>query len=227
MKRRFLSIFLILIISMFGMTSCNVIKDKVYEATGSEYFDFIEREDGNYSLTAKAGATLPEKIKFPSEYNGKPVVEIEASAFKNNTTITEVIIPTGYESIGAEAFAYCTNLSVVNIGQYGGVSSRKTTIKTSAFEGCSVLATVTLGDCVEVVRSYAFYKTMITSLSSRGLVQIGYCSFGDCASLKSFYVPASLIDIDEGAFEGSNNVKFSVSDSNSVYKVEDGKLVRK
>ncbi len=226
MKRRFLSVLLILIISMFGLISCNVVKDKVYEATGAEYFEFVEREGDTYAIKAKEGATLPQKLKLPTEYNGKPVVEVKESAFKNNTTITEVIIPAGYEIIGAEAFAYCTKLSVLTIGQQG-VSTRKTTIKASAFEGCSVLASVTLGECVEVINSYAFYETMITSLNARGLKKIGYCSFGSCASLKTFRVCASLVEIDEGAFEGSDNVVFEVSGSNKVYTQVDGKLTKK
>ena len=159
MKKISLSIFLILIISMLSLISCNVVKSKEYTATDSEHFEFISRGDNTYALDVKDGATLPAKIQLPTEYNGKPVVEIVASAFKNNTAITEVIIPVGYEIIGAEAFAYCSKLSVLNIGQFGGTSTRKTTVRASAFKGCSSLVSVTLGDCVETVDSYAFYQT--------------------------------------------------------------------
>ena len=227
MKGRILSILLILMISALGLTACNVVKDKDYNATGTEYFEFTQREDGNYAISAKAGAELPEKIKLPTEYNGSAVVEVKAEAFKSNKTIKEVIIPVGYEIIGSEAFAFCTKLSTLNIGQYGGTSSVKTTIRNSAFKGCSVLTTVTLGENVTVVDSYAFYETMITSLNSRGLTKIGACSFGNCDSLSTFYIPASLVEIDENAFKGSDNVRFTVSDSNKKYTVEDGKIVTK
>ena len=227
MKKRVLSIFFILVISMLSLVSCNVVKGKEYVATGNEYFEFVEREDDTYALAVKKDVILPAKVQLPSEYNGKPVVEIAANAFKNNTVITEVIIPAGYEIIGVEAFAYCTNLSVVNIGQYGGSTARSLTIRSSAFKGCTALMNLTLGDCVEVVDSYAFYETMVTEVNSRGLTKVGYCAFGNCRSLKSFYVPATLAQIDEHAFDGSNNVSFSVSSSNTVYKQEDGKLVRK
>ncbi len=227
MKGRFLSILLILVISVLGLSACNVVKDKVYEATGSEYFEFTQRDDGNYAISAKAGATLPEKIKLPTEYDGKAVVEIKADAFKNNAAIKEVIIPVGYETVGAEAFAYCTKLGVLNIGQFGGSSSAQTTIRNSAFKGCSVLTTVTLGECVKVIDSYAFYETMVTDLNCRGLTKIGASAFGNCTSLKSFYVAATLVDIHENAFKGSDGVRFTVSDSNSKYTVEDGKLTEK
>ena len=227
MKGRFLSILLILVISVFGLTACNVIKDKTYEATVSECFEFTQREDGNYAISAKAGAEIPAKIKLPTEYNGSAVVEVKAEGFKNITTLTEVIIPVGYEIIGSEAFAFCTKLGTLNIGQFGGTSSVKTTIRNSAFKGCSLLTTVTLGDKVSVIDSYAFYETMITGLNCRGLTKIGACSFGNCSSLKSFYVPASLVDIHEDAFKGSEKVVFTVSDSNKKYGVADGKIVTK
>lgn len=212
---------------MLGLVACDSLKNKEYVATGSEYFEFIEREGDTYALAVKEGVTLPEKLRLPSEYDGKPVVEIVANAFKNNTTITEVVIPAGYEIIGIEAFAYCTKLKVVNIGQYGGNTTRALTIRTAAFKGCSTLIDLTLGECVEVVDSYAFYETMVTGVNSRGLKEIGYNSFGNCASLKSFYVPATLVQIDGDAFAGSDSVTFSVSASNPVYSQEDGALVRK
>ena len=42
MKKRVLSIFFILIISMLSLVSCDLVKGKDYVATGSEYFEFIE-----------------------------------------------------------------------------------------------------------------------------------------------------------------------------------------
>lgn len=227
MKKRVLSIFFILIISMLGLVSCDIVKGKDYVATGNEYFEFIEREGDTYALDVKDGVTLPEKVKLPSEYNGKPVVEIVANAFKNNATIKEVIIPVGYEIIGIEAFAYCAKLSSVNVGQYGVGDAKGLTIRASAFKGCSNLTSVTLGECVENIDAYAFYETGVIEINNRGLKKVGYCAFGNCSSLKRFYVPATLVQIDEGAFNGSKGVSFEVSSSNPVYVGEDGKLVTK
>ena len=228
MKGRVLSILLIMIISVLGLNACNVVKDKVYEATGAEYFEFTQREDGNYAVSAKEGATLPEKIKFPTEYEGKAVVEIKANGFKDNQTITEIIIPVGYEFIGVEAFSACEKLSSLNIGQHGGSSAVETEIGFGAFKGCNSLTSVTLGDCVKVIGGYAFYETLITSLSScRGLTKIDGHAFGNCTALKDFYIPASLVDIHEDAFKGAKNVSFRVSDSNPKYTVKDGAIVSK
>ena len=227
MKGRFLSVLLILIISVLGLSACNVVKDKTYDATSSEYFEFTQREDGNYALSVKAGATLPEKIRLPKEHDGKAVVEIKASAFKNNQTITEVIIPVGYETIGIEAFASCKKLSSLNVAQFGGSQGGEVSIGYAAFKDCETLTTVTLGENVKVIGAYAFYGTLITRLDSRGLTKVGNLAFGNCLALKDFYVPATLVDIHEDAFKGAKNVSFRVSDSNSKYTVKDGELVSK
>lgn len=226
MKARLLSVLLILVTAIVSLSACNVVKDKTYEATGSEYFEFTQREDGNYKLSVKADAELPETVKLPVEFNGKAVVEIVANAFRGNTVIKDVIIPAGYEIIGAEAFALCTKLSSVTIGQQG-TSNVKTTIRRSAFKGCSALTTVTLGECVTVIDAYAFAETMIIGLNARGLTKVGAYAFSKCTALKNFYVPANLDEIDETAFSGSPDVVFTVSSSNDVYTVEDGELIKK
>ena len=195
MKLRFLSILAVLIIAMFSLTACNVIQSKDYQASSEEYFEFIEREDGLYSISAKAGATLPERIKLPVEHNGVEVVEIVAKAFKNNAEIKQVIIPVGYSVIGAEAFAFCKNLTSVTVGQHGGGESRDLTVRSSAFQGCNALSSLTLGAIVKVIDAYAFYETAVSSLNFAKVTTIGANAFGSCSYLKSFYVPASLVNI--------------------------------
>lgn len=227
MKLKFLSILAVLIIATFSLTACNVVQSKEYQATGEEYFEFVEREDdGLYAITVKEGVTLPEKIKLPVEHDGVEVVEILARAFKNNAEIKQVIVPVGYSIIGAEAFAYCKNLSTVTVGQHGGGESRDLTVRASAFQGCTALSSLTLGATVKVIDAYAFYETAVSALNFAKVTAIGANAFGSCAHLKSFYVPASLISIDDNAFKGST-VQFTVAESNPVYDSENGNLIKK
>ncbi len=227
MKIKFLSVLAILIISMLGCTACNVVKDKTYDATSNDYFEFVERDDGTFAISVKDGAELPEKIKLPAEYQGVAVVEISARAFKNQTVLTSVTIPVGYSIIGVEAFAFCENLEILNVGQQGGGVARDITVRASAFQGCSKLINVTLGMNVTEIDSYAFYETGVTSINARGLKRVGEKAFGNCSILKSFYVCATLTDIHDNAFKGSDNVTFSVAESNSVYTVVEGELIKR
>ena len=68
---------------------------------------------------------------------GLPVTSIGTNAFKEQPTITGVVLPDSITSIGSGAFYSCTRLKSVNI------PVAVTKIGASAFERCSLLKTVT------------------------------------------------------------------------------------
>ena len=82
--------------------------------------------------------------------SGKPVTAIAAGAFRDNTSIETVLIPSTVREIGASAFAGCTNLKTVTV--YAGLE----TIGNSAFSGCSALTSVTLPDGVRTFGENVF-----------------------------------------------------------------------
>ena len=227
MKFKFLSVIVILIMSMLAFTGCNVIKDKeAGQATANEYFEFVEI-NGGYQISAKEGANLSGAIQLPATYNDKDVIAVAKRGFVNNTNITKVIIPAGYKTIGVEAFAYCTSLKTLEIGSIAGTTEKGVEILMSAFKGCTNLSDVKLGKDVKVIGAYAFYETAITSMVTlKNVESVGSNAFGKCSSLARFYVPASLVEIAEDAFAGCSNVKFEVSDSNTAYKLVNGELVK-
>jgi len=67
-------------------------------------------------------------IRFQSP-NPTDEATIQTAAFKDNTTITSVIIPENVWQIGSQAFYGCTNLATVELSNVQDIS-------TSAFEGC-------------------------------------------------------------------------------------------
>ncbi len=69
-------------------------------------------EDG-YILTDAGTAVGLDKIIIPAIYNDKPVVAIDANAFKDYTTLKTITIPESISSIGANAFDGCTALQTV------------------------------------------------------------------------------------------------------------------
>lgn len=227
MKKRILAILSILIIAMLTFASCNVVKDKTYDATSSDYFNFAERDDGTYEISLKDGAKLPAKVYLPVAYNGVDVTAVADAGFKSNSQITELTIPVGYEVIGEDAFAYCENLKTVKIATLGTGVERRLVVKYGAFRGCSNIIDLKVGSSVKVIEGYAFYETKISSISLTKVEKLGVCAFGLCTSLKNVFIPATLTDIHERAFENSNLVTFAVADGNAVYKAVDGKLERK
>ena len=52
-------------------------------------------------------------VIIPKTYNGKTVIGIGDNAFKDNTNIEEIVIPSTITTIGKNAFSGCTNLVYV------------------------------------------------------------------------------------------------------------------
>ena len=94
-------------------------------------------------------------------------------AFRGNTTVEKVILPSTLQVIGKHAFDGCVNLKYVFIHE--GV----TEIPNSCFKGCTSLEQVVLPNSINV---------------------IGQNAFEDCKSLKHLSFPSQLRTIDDFAF---------------------------
>ena len=171
-------------------TVCGYLK---IEATPDSYFAFTLLPDGTYEIKAKDKDHLPQMIRLPSYYNGKPVTSIGDSAFAGCTGLTSITIPYG----------------VTNIGSY-------------AFELCSSLTSITIPDGVTIIGDRAFYEcSRLTSVEfgeNSKLTRIGSSAFSGCSSLTSITIPASVTIIGESAFfECSSLENITVSKGNTVY----------
>ena len=88
-------------------------------------------------------------IRFQSP-NPTDEATIQTAAFKDNTTITSVIIPENVWQIGSQAFYGCTNLATVELSNVRDIS-------TKAFEGCTSLDNVVIPPTVTNIGEHAFY----------------------------------------------------------------------
>ena len=87
-------------------------------------------------------------LRFRSPADG--AATIGTAAFKDNTTITSVVVPENVTMIGSQAFKGCTSLATVEL-------SNVQVISTSAFEGCTSLDDVVIPPTVTEIGAYAFY----------------------------------------------------------------------
>ena len=142
MKRKFLSILAIVIITMLTAVSCNIVSGKEYNSTSADCFNFTMRADGTYAVSLKEGVEVPAKIYLPTTYNGVEVTAVSDGGFKSNKTITAVTIPVGYELIGENAFSYCTSLKTVNLANLGTGTEKNLTVGFEAFRSCTSLHTL-------------------------------------------------------------------------------------
>lgn len=97
-------VFSILIISI-TLIACNRQKHNL---------NYTLNDVGNGYIVS-IGSCMDSEIKIPSKYNGKPIVEIGESGFKNCNFINKLIIPDGIVKIGEWAFSYCTSLTSITI----------------------------------------------------------------------------------------------------------------
>lgn len=132
------------------------------------------------------------------------------------TGITKAIITDGVTTIGKYAFNDCTALKSVAIG-----NSIKT-IGDYAFVYCAGLTSVTIPDSVTSIGSYAFLNcTSLISVTIPGSVtSINEGAFYDCTGLTSVTIPDSVTSIGTWAFRGCSGLT-SVDIPDSVMSVGD------
>ena len=153
------------------------------------------------------------------------VTSIEDEAFRDCTGLTSVEFnATNCTSIGSSnypAFEGCTSLSIVTIGE------NVKNIPAYAFSGCSGLTSITIPNSVTSIGEYAFrYCTGLTSVefNATNCTSIGssnYPAFEGCASLSIVTIGENVKNIPAYAFYGCSGLT-SVTIGNSVTSIGDG-----
>lgn len=157
----------------------------------------------------KATATITEykgnsdAVEIPDTIDGVAVKAIADVAFAGNDGITEVVIPEGVTTIGAEAFLRCRNLKKVTI------PDTVTELGELAFFRCESLRTVNLGKGITRIKENTFYGC--TSLKTieipESVTEIVAHGFYDCSALNKITIPESVTTFGEDVFKGADNVK--------------------
>ena len=139
--------------------------------------------DAFWGCTGLKSVTLPQNIE-----------DIGDSAFRNCTSLTSIVIPANVTYVSTYAFNDCTSLKEVYwnatnctiAGVYDGnpesyVGASDCTI----FKGCSALAFVSIGENVQTIPAYLFFK---------------------CSLLTSIVVPKRVTTINQYAFYYCTNL---------------------
>ena len=121
-------------------------------------------------------------------------------------------------SIGNRAFEGCSKLTSVTIG------NSVTTIGNAAFEECDGLTSVTIGNSVTTIGDEAFYdcSNLMSITFPNSVTSIGTDAFYDCSSLTSIVIPKSVTSIREGAFNSCSGLtSIIVEGGNPVFDSRD------
>ena len=146
----------------------NLSSEECMENDGTTYYKLVGI--GTYDLP---------NLTIPASYNGYPVSKIGDSAFKNNKTLKNVVIPGTITDIHEEAFSNCTSLQSVTI------ETSATIIPVNCFYNCDRLTSV--------------------KFNTPTVTEIGMEAFYDCDSLFMVKLPENLVEIKERAFAYCDN----------------------
>ena len=132
-----------------------------------------------------------------SDYNASNVTPWK------NSSINNICISEGVESIGSQAFTKCINLKSIEI------PSGVTRIGQAAFKNCYNLKDIKIPSGLKYIDLDAFYNC--SSLKSITIPKeqpaIGNRTFYGCSSLESIVIPEGVTRIMEAAFYGCSNLK--------------------
>lgn len=192
---------------------------------GTGELEYAESKD--YYTVKGLGTYTGTVVEIPSEYKGKTVRSIGTGAFKD-TDVTKVILPDSITTINAEAFKNCTSLTEVLSSSKKIATVARDAFKNTPFledgikeHGVFYLGNVLLGvdtdyegelrlkDGTYATAYYAMADcTKLTALTlPEGMFHFGKYALMDCSSLESVTFEGGIGYIGEGVFYGCRSLK--------------------
>lgn len=141
-------------------------------------------------------------IVIPSTLGGAPVKNIPAGSglFKQNKTITSVVLPDGLTSISGDAFTSCSALT--NVTPF--LPATVTSIGNYAFTGCPFKQTLVFSG--STIGGYSFQNTKLTDfdLSASTITSIPKSTFKGITLARAIF-PATLTALNDSCIGTLNN----------------------
>ena len=141
-------------------------------------------------------------IEIPEKIGARVITAVDSSAFYENESIEQVILPDSVLSIGDMAFMYCTNLKDVDI------SVNLNSIGDYAFGGCTALSEIDLNSNISSLSVGMFDASGITNVKiPYNVTEIKKNAFRNCNSLTSIRIPDYVTKIYDNAFRNCKNLE--------------------
>ncbi len=194
----------------------------IWKDSGLFSYSYLEESD-SYSIACNDSSI--SSVEIPSDYEGKPITTIKASAFADNSCLEEVIIPDTVTTIEKSAFENCKALTKIVIPK------SVETIGKSAFSDCENLKKVTFLGSVYIGNA-AFHSCSalesITFSSSDKAATIDEYAFFNCSKLKNISIPSNYTAINSCAFASCSSLEsITVANGNTAYYSSDNCLIEK
>ena len=205
-------------------------ENRVPESNASKGLEFTSNGNGTCYLSG-IGTCTDVNVIIPSySASGDRVIKIGERAFASNEDIESVFVPKTVETLGLYCFNYCKYLESVTLseglktiegGAFMGSAIKEivipdsvTSIQTrqyhpytsdvfdAAFENCSKLTSVTIGNKVTTIEKEAFMgcTSLSTVVIGERVESIGVSAFAGCSALKNVTMGTGVKIISENAF---------------------------
>lgn len=167
-----------------------------YTATDPSYFTYSGNSITGLSEAGKAAGITD--LVIPESIDGTVITQIGESAFRENNTITSVVLPSNIKSINAYAFFRCPQLT--NIYYNEGLKY----IGDSAFELCSNL------EGFKPAYNYRDLDVLpdITPahriIFPKSLEEVGFGTFHECGKIEIVRFGENIVKIGQKAFSTTN-----------------------
>ena len=135
-------------------------------------------------------------IVVPPKINGKTVLKIGDSAFKN-TSCEHIVLPELVTEIGDNAFSESKQLKSIELGNQIRVIGKY------AFSGCLALKNIVLPEALSQIGMCCFYRSGIEKIIIPGSLQIiPYGCFSSCSKLREIIISEGVKTIEKNVFAG-------------------------
>lgn len=208
------SVSLILVFVCLIVNNNNLITAYGDESESSEAFDIDYKTLIKYNGKATS-VTIPTQIET-----------IAAGAFRDNTSIVDVIINSNTTKIEQNAFYGCSNLKNITFGQ----NSKLISIGFMAFARCGTLREINLPSSLVKIDDFAFFAaSQLNKIElPENLEYIGKYAFMSCINVETFEIPQKVLYIGMGAFNYCiKNIAINVDGKNDAYYSSNGVLYSK
>lgn len=223
--KRLASVFLLLCLVVLTLASCGSSSQKADDAEGTlgENVNWVYKKDGKTLTLTGSGAmndiVLDENGHAKAPWSdaqlsaekivvGEGIQTIGTYAFWGMNNVKEVVLPSTLTEIRDFSFAFCGNLTAVDLKKLGNLRS----VGKGAFEGCGALESVYLPEQTTAIGESAFAycsglkSVFITASPAENTVLIQNNTFKNCRSLESLVFRSSVTadQIAANAFDGAS-----------------------
>ena len=151
------------------------------------------------AITTVGTGAFSNCFELYSLFIGENVETIGEGAFAGCVKLFNVTIPNTVKSIGKDAFTGCVQLNKLAVGDENATDNHRTTIGEGAFSNCTALTSLTLGNSVVAIGRGAFKESPFSAI----------------------VIPASVEELQPGAFNSSALRSISVEAGNNRYDSRD------